>query len=386
MYNVLSFGNYSRIYKLIFFAILVFYVYAFTIQIWENINFENGYTLGGWLINYHDGGFKRRGLSGSFFIVFYDILGINLKHIVFFFQSALNLAFVVYFYLLILKKHLFGSYFILLLAPCCFLFFFTEPGSIGRKEIILFATYSYYLYRLSNKENDIWKVFYPFLLILPIGILFYELLFFYLPFFLIPLITVEKGRFANRNISLVTLTFFILTGAVMGLLFIFGGEINQGASFDILESRGISNKMRSLGNMGILTWNNDFDKFHYFRFNKYGKYLLSLALGFIMFFGYNFLGNSKLKALEFLVAFLFTLLFSLPIYILAIDWGRWLNIQFVMMLLFITYSSHEVSYKVSHALWVRILYFIFGILLILFWRFQLVDIGFYISNIFSSTI
>ena len=133
MYKMLSSDNYSRIYKFVILVFLIYYVYVFNRQIWENINFENGYTLGDWLINYHDGGFKRRGLSGSFFIKFYDIFGFSLKKIVFYFQSALNLVFVVYFFLLILKRHFRGSYFILLLAPCCFLFFCTNilKGSYG---------------------------------------------------------------------------------------------------------------------------------------------------------------------------------------------------------------------------------------------------------------
>jgi hypothetical protein len=284
--------------------------------------------------------------------------------------------------LLILKRHLIGSYLILLLAPCSFLFFFTELGSIGRKEIILFATYSFYLHRLSLKGKDIWQIFYPFLIIFPIGILFHELFFFYLPFFLIPLVTIDRGRFTNKDIFLVALTFFILTSAVMALLFFLGGEINQGGSFDILESRGISNRMRNLGNLGILTWNDDFDKFKYFQSNNYSQYLLSLLLGFILFLGYNLLGNSKLSNLEFLGTFIFTLIFSIPIYILAIDWGRWLNIQFVMMLLFVTYSSHHLPYKSTYTLWARVGYFILGFLLILFWRFELVDRGFLFQILF----
>ncbi|MEG2333179.1 hypothetical protein, partial [Chryseobacterium sp.] len=33
---------------------------------------SDGYILGDWLINYQDGGFKRRGLSGSFFFLIQD--------------------------------------------------------------------------------------------------------------------------------------------------------------------------------------------------------------------------------------------------------------------------------------------------------------------------
>src|SRR5690606_5491866 len=44
---------------------------------------DDGYILADWLINYEDGGFKRRGLSGSFFFLLQDLTGISLNYLVY---------------------------------------------------------------------------------------------------------------------------------------------------------------------------------------------------------------------------------------------------------------------------------------------------------------
>ena len=359
---------------------LAYYVYRFTVQIWSNIEFENGYTLGDWLINYEDGGFKRRGLSGSFFIFLHDFFHLGIKKSVFIFQFLLNVIFVIYFYLVLRNRSLSFFYLMLLLSPCAFLFFFTELGSIGRKEIIIYAAYAFYLYRLTIANSSIWRVFYPFLIIVPLGILFHELFFFYLSFFLVPLFTTDKDRFDFKDILKVVMVFAALSISLMAGLYFFGGEINQGASFSILESRGISSQMRSLGNLGILTWNDNFDKFQYFVYNQYYKYLISLVLGFSTFFSFTFVQKLSFRKTKFSIIFFLTFVASIPVYLLAIDWGRWLNIHFVMLVLFFGYALKDNTKLSWPELKYVYSYILISVLAILFWRFELVDRGFYLTN------
>ena len=69
------------------FAVLaVVYLYTVFFTYIHNRNSE-GYILGDWLINYQDGGFKRRGLSGSFFFLLQDFTGLSLNVLVFLLSS-----------------------------------------------------------------------------------------------------------------------------------------------------------------------------------------------------------------------------------------------------------------------------------------------------------
>ncbi|MCF8342737.1 MAG: hypothetical protein K9I82_17300 [Chitinophagaceae bacterium] len=373
----------NNISKFILTTFLIYYGYIFSLQIFSNIQSENGYTLGDWLINYEDGGFKRRGLSGSFFILLYDLFGVRIKVSVFILQFFLNLLFVGYFYLLLLKRQISFTFLFLVLSPCTFLFFFNDLGSIGRKEIILFSAFAFYLHRLTIQANNIWKVYYPFIVIIPLGVLFHELFFFYSSFFLIPLFTIDKDRFSHKSKLILVLVFLGLLIFIVSLIFFLGGELNQAESFNILESKGISPRMRNLKNLGILTWNDNFNKLNYFAGNNYLKYVVSLIIGFSVFFVFTLFGNLKFNRNEFLFFFFFTFLLSIPVYILAIDWGRWLNIQFVLTLLFFTYALNQHKSSSKRNSKYAVSFIIYSFILILFWRFDLVDKGFYLSNVYS---
>ncbi|KFF75078.1 hypothetical protein HX13_07500 [Chryseobacterium sp. P1-3] len=64
--------------------ILIIYYY-FSIKTSYNLIVLNkgGWYFGEWIINYQDGGFKRRGLLGTLFIWINELTDIKLEHIVF---------------------------------------------------------------------------------------------------------------------------------------------------------------------------------------------------------------------------------------------------------------------------------------------------------------
>lgn len=347
-------------------------------QVGINVNYENGYTLGDWLINYEDGGFKRRGLSGSFFIFINDYLGVSLKKSVRAFQLVCYAAFFVSYLRLVYRSSVFFLYLSLFFSVGTFLYMVLELGSIGRKEIILFAAYTLYLNLLDCLPKNYKLVFVYLLVTSFIGILFHEIYFFYLPFFVLPL--VYKPKFQLSKNQLVAL--FAGVGGLSLLLVIalkvFGVEINEGETFAILEVRGISDKMATYGNMGILTWNDNFDKLAYFKNNNYSLYLISWLIGSVIFYVYCKIENLFEGKYDFLLITLCTFLLSLPAYVLAIDWGRWLHIQFMMTLLYLTYyqrgrAGAKMDLKV-------VLYLLLVLISCLLWRFDLVDKGFYIQS------
>ena len=52
-------------------------------SLYKRIAWWDGYAIRNWMINYEDGGFKRRGFSGSMIIFLSDLTGIYFGKIVF---------------------------------------------------------------------------------------------------------------------------------------------------------------------------------------------------------------------------------------------------------------------------------------------------------------
>ncbi|MFY7815740.1 MAG: hypothetical protein ACOVRK_11210 [Chryseobacterium taeanense] len=77
--------QYFNIKIFIYLLIAVTAVYTLVFTYYYNFK-DDGYILADWLINYQDGGFKRRGLSGSFFFLLQDLTGLRLNYLVYFAQ------------------------------------------------------------------------------------------------------------------------------------------------------------------------------------------------------------------------------------------------------------------------------------------------------------
>ncbi|MEG2509565.1 MAG: hypothetical protein RSA74_08945, partial [Chryseobacterium sp.] len=95
---------------------------------------SDGYILGDWLINYQDGGFKRRGLSGSFFFLIQDFTGLKLNLVVYFFQVIIICGFFYTYFTLIQRKKPDLFYLSLLLSSIGFIGIFNCVDYVGKKE------------------------------------------------------------------------------------------------------------------------------------------------------------------------------------------------------------------------------------------------------------
>jgi hypothetical protein len=52
---------------------------------------------------------------------------------------------------------------------------------------------------------------------------------------------------------------------------------------------------------------------------------------------------------SFIVVFVFLVLFSSPLFILALDWGRWINIHFVLLLFTSTLLLQDKSFETNNS-------------------------------------
>lgn len=114
---------------------LIYYFISIRNSYLQIVTYKNSWYLGEWIINYQDGGFKRRGLFGSIFIFLNEITHINLKYPVF---SFVFLIYTLFFCLLIRLFLFFKNNLItiaILLLPSGFGMPLKDPSIAAKKDI-----------------------------------------------------------------------------------------------------------------------------------------------------------------------------------------------------------------------------------------------------------
>ena len=279
------------------------------------------WTISDWLINYEDGGFKRRGLSGTVLFKIQDITGVSLQLqvIIILISSYTLILCVLYNYL---RNKVIDLYFIgLLLSPFTLIYPFTNIILSGRKEVLLLLLF--YTYAFSKRT-----VIYDYLtLVAYVFIIFtHELAIFYLPFLL--WINLKKNN-SKLDLPFFSVTIFFSVVSVC-LIYFLGGNINQGKSLALLASRDIR-----FGNANIFDGEFLFDFRHVLKYKlSFSIHLLEFLIVFLQFFYYVFKYQSKYFK-EFALGASICLICIFPLMYLAIDWTRWFYIYFSLLLIVI---------------------------------------------------
>jgi hypothetical protein len=308
----------SKIFIYFLVAITALYTLVFTFL--HNIH-SDGYILGDWLVNYQDGGFKRRGLSGSFFFLLQDITGVKLNIVVYCFQALIIFLFFYYYFKLVQYKETTFLYLSLLLSAVGFVGLLNCVDYVGKKEFIIFLLFTVFVYLIDHDKLTKLREW-GFCMALFISTLFHEVTLFFIPYFLIALY-LKTGKIEPVRYLKYILAVFI--PAV--LLLFFGKEINEGQSLYILKERG------AVFTKGIFFWNIDERQYILEHFNEYKLYFLSLAISvFHVGFYLKYLKQRKVLSILLIGAFLF----SLPLFYLAIDWGRWMYIHMIFIIILFT--------------------------------------------------
>lgn len=307
-------------------------VFALVFTFIHNQN-SDGYILGDWLINYQDGGFKRRGLSGSFFFLVQDITGLELNLAVYFFQVIIICGFFYTYFKIIQRKQPDLLYLSLLLSSIGFIGIFNCVDYVGKKEFIIFFLFAAFINLLDQDKLSRFKEY-----IICFGLLtamfFHEITLFFMPYFLIGLY-LKNGKFELQKY----IKYILVTLVPAILIFLLGKEINEGQSLEILKDRGV------ILTKGIFFWNFDERKYIEEHFNDYRLYLISFLISAVHIAIYlKFQKTRKFLSILLISAFLF----SLPLFYLAIDWGRWLYIHMIFLIVLFSLNlpkrnSDEVS-------------------------------------------
>ena len=377
-------------YKNFFIGLLIL---AFIFQILKFYTFYEEYSdwqYADWLINYQ-GGFIRRGLIGELLLQIHHFLSINLDILVF--------CFVVFLYsillILLIKsvKYLETSKIdtLIFLSPGFFLYPIMNSEVIGRKEILLFVILGSFVF-LEKYLKDKYLLLITLISILVISLTHTGLLF-YSQYLVFLYFVISLSR--NKKISFSEI---LIIAIYLLVLFLFLSS-SESSKLQVLE---ICNSIKDFVkndcvNRGQFFWlyrpmTEYFDvKLTLDLESNFFIYSLSLFLVFVfisikLYFSKFKSENNFLDVLNPFVIFLILFVFTIPIYVVGIDWGRYISMSFFstyfiyiylikQKMIFFNYKNYFLKKIIS-----KNLFFIFVFIYAFTWTFP-----FYGANSFKLT-
>ena len=283
-----------------------------------------------WLINYQ-GGFVRRGLIGEFLFQIHKMFNIDLDILIFSFVSFLYLM--VSFFLIKTIKYLENSQLntLIFLSPGFFLYPIMNSEVIGRKDILFLLVIAFFVFfekRLNNRNLFIVLILLVFFLSLSHSIfLFYAPYLFFL-FFLIK--STRKTKVSFTEIIIFSISLFIIFFLIY---------FNQGDEFIVSKiCDSVQDFVTSdCETRGQMFWLGNDAKSHIsvqeVSYRNFLIYLFSIILVYFFIFIKFYNSKFKIKYLNihkfnpvFILLILF--IFTLPVYYLGSDWGRYISLSF----------------------------------------------------------
>lgn len=298
---------------------------------------ENGYILGDWVINY-SGGFVKRGLLGHIFYSLSLYSNISIVNIIFFFSSLIYITSVYWFYLILKDRLNNNLILIFILLPSTFLFNFFDPLTVGRKEILVFFFFTFYYLKVDKIDSFLKYKIITFIAFITI-ILTHEIIFFFIPYlFILKFLykeNVNKFKFNDYSLEFLILFFGIL-------IFFTIIKINH-----LHDNEVLCNSLQNIYLTKNTCWAiNDFKSqitinFLYSYFlekNYYKNYLLYFILTTIPLILLIFYSKNKKKK-KFILLSLLSLIISISFFGQVNDWGRYLNVIFLIQFLGILFFT-----------------------------------------------
>ena len=323
-------NNYLFVYLLILLSFSYFFLFI-------KHNVGNDSTISEWLINY-EGGFTKRGLIGQFTIELSRVFDSNLRWIIFLLQSF---ACTVYFFLLFVffKNLKFERIIILsIFTPIFILYPIAEIEVLARKEVLVFSLYITYL---MIPRDSILK-FLSLTIFSCLSILIWEPIIFFFPLIIILEIienNIEKINFIFLKLILsfipsLLVVFFIIMFPLSiddhnSMAFILKQEFEEDCymSCDLLISKS-SLLQQFQGNFGK------------YSLEVFVRYSLIFLIGFfplVSLINNSSLKNKNLVLFKFfekpIILILISLLPIIILFAMGYDWGRWVNVTYVMLAL-----------------------------------------------------
>ena len=307
-----------------FFAIVVAFLVAGAVTIRAGLGRSDQWVLGDWLIDY-SAGFTRRGLLGEGIRQLEILFGVDRILVTTLVQLSVLVALAVLL-LVLVSSHQRGLTTVLLVASPAFVLFLLNPLGTMRKEILLWLLVAAVLV-WSRSGGKIARKLIPWSLVtaFPLLVLIHEALVFYAGFLAIVLwLLVSEGTVSRRNAYFAGGVGTLLTAAAAGVSLLLPGPAGVGQRIcTTLVATGYNDALCS----GAIRFLDQDAAFSISRVteavtngNYLGVYLPAIALSSVPFF---FIRWSKPLAASLALS----LVMTLPLFVVAIDWGRWIVIS-----------------------------------------------------------
>ncbi len=296
----------------------------------------NDSTISEWLINY-EGGFTKRGIIGQIAIELSRFFKSELRWIIFLLQSF---SVTIYFLLLfnLLRKIEFDRIIILsIFSPIFILYPVAEIEVLARKEIIIF---SFFLIYLLIPRNSNLKTL-SFIIFLTLGMLVWEPIIFFFPLFL--LFEIIENDIEKFNFDFFKLILSFIPSLIIALVILFDPltiEEHKKMAF-ILKNEFNQNCYMSCSRLlTVSIQQNIMEVTNKYSLEVFIRYSLIILFGFFPLF--TLIKNSSLKNKKLFLfknfsqpiyTFYLTLPFILALFAIGYDWGRWVNISYVILAL-----------------------------------------------------
>jgi hypothetical protein len=296
---------------------------------------EDGWLVGDWLVHYQHG-FVRRGLPGTIFVLAARASHVNPALLVWWFQVLVSTAFFLLFLGAIRNKYLPLWFWTLLLSPATFLFSVYEGSAVtGRKELLYFLVLAAFVVGLQRGAfARKWAL-------LCVGLaafgstLSHELFFFYTPYFVGAAVLDRHKRPGGFTAAALVCASSLL--AIVLLLF--SSPINANPMCTTLLGLGMSRDVCR----GVIGWPESDLTHTFFATLRYASdqhyywvYPASVCLFVSPFVVYRLSGAAPSMNRSLVLVVCVALLSSVPLFVLAVDWGRWVNIHCMSVLMLST--------------------------------------------------
>tara|TARA_B100000989_G_C19514448_1_gene460896 strand:- start:100 stop:1296 length:1197 start_codon:yes stop_codon:yes gene_type:complete len=297
----------------------------------------NDSTISEWLINY-EGGFTKRGIIGQMAIEFSRFFNSDLRWVIFLMQCF---TYSLYFFLLynFLKNLKYERIVILsIFTPIFILYPIAEIEVLARKEIIVFSFFIIYslVPRVNNFKTIAFAIFSVF------SVLVWEPIIFFFPIILI--FEIIDSKIEKLDMKFLKILFSFLPSVIIAVIFILNPltkEEHLLMGSTLLNEFGEKCYMSCalLGSKSTILqqFEGNFGKYS---FEVFLRYFLIILIGFFPLFTLirnSYLRNNNLLFVKYfknpLILFLICLSPVPVLFAMAYDWGRWVNITYVILAL-----------------------------------------------------
>ena len=296
-----------------------------------------------WLINYQ-GGFTRRGLFGEILFILHKVSGLGLDLILYLGVTAMYFVFFLFLYKILKKSDLNFLNTLILFSPLSFTYLALNKTLAGRKEILLFFLLVVFFYNLKNIKFE--NIKYWIIFILTVSSLTHFGFIFYSPFLILSFIYLyPEKKFKDLFIQILPILF---SGLLIVLFTFYSTIYSKPEIFEICES--IKNFVKNCPSetyIDVLNYSiSDIRAINISYAGNYYfiKYLIYFILSFtpITIALINLRNNKNYKIKKLFIFLSISIICTIPVFYLGVDYGRYLNWQYMFVLLL---YLHLINFK-----------------------------------------